>query len=458
MRAVADLAAIFKAYDVRGLVPEQLDEPTARRIGTAFAHEVIDGSTDPAVVIGHDMRSTSPGLAGAFADGVRATDTDVVMIGLASTDQLYFASGRLALPGAMFTASHNPAQYNGIKLCRAGAVAMAADTGLSAIRDRVSTAVQAQTASAGRGELEQRDMLTSYAEHLLGTVKVTGRRLRVVVDAANGMAGHTVPPVFGALDVDLVPLYFDLDGSFPNHEANPLDPANLRDLQSAVVRERADVGLAFDGDADRCFVVDELGGLIPPSALTGLIAVRELQREPGARVVYNLISSRAVPELIVQNGGVPVRTRVGHSIIKARMAEENAVFGGEHSGHFYFRDFWYADSGLLAGLHLLAALAADDRPVSQLLAEFDPYKSSGEINFSTDRVGQVIEAVEAHYAENPQTHVDHLDGLTVSAPDWWFNIRPSNTEPLLRLNVEGVDSATMAATRDQVMGLLRRSM
>jgi len=454
---VADLAAIFKAYDVRGLVTEQLDEPTARQIGAAFAAEVIDGSTDPAVVVGHDMRPSSPGLAAAFADGVRDTGTDVVMIGLASTDQLYFASGRLGLPGAMFTASHNPAKYNGIKLCRAGAVALAARTGLTAIRDRVATGRRPQALGSGRGALEQRDMLTSYADHLLDIVSVVGRRLKVVVDAANGMAGHTVPTVFRALDVDLVPLYFDLDGTFPNHEANPLDAANLKDLQVAVVRERADVGLAFDGDADRCFVVDEQGGQVSPSALTGLIAVRELEKEPGARIIYNLVSSRAVPEVIRRHGGVPVRTQVGHSLIKATMAEENAVFGGEHSGHFYFRDFWYADSGMLAALHLLAALAADDRPVSQLLAEFDPYASSGEINLTTDSADRVVDAVLSQYVDDPGVRIDHLDGLTVSASRWWFNVRPSNTEPLLRLNVEGDDSATMAAVRDEVMALLRRN-
>ncbi len=460
MRGVADLAAIFKAYDVRGLVPEQLDEPTARLIGNAFAAEVIDGSTGPVVVIGHDMRPSSPGLAVAFADGVRDAGADVVLIGLASTDQLYFASGRLGLAGAMFTASHNPAKYNGIKLCRPGAVALAADTGLSAIRDRVAAGVVTPT-SGRRGTVEQRDMLTSYAGHLLDIVQVAGRRLKVVVDAANGMAGHTVPPVLGALDVELVQLYFELDGSFPNHEANPLDATNLRDLQAAVVRTHADVGLAFDGDADRCFVVDERGRGVPPSALTGLIAVRALEKEPGARIVYNLISSRAVPETISRYGGTPVRTPVGHSLIKATMARENAAFGGEHSGHFYFRDFWYADSGLLAALHLLAARAADDRPISELLAEFDPYASSGEINFSVEDVEDVesvIKEVEAHYTGNPHIGVDHLDGLTVTTQHWWFNVRPSNTEPLLRLNVEGDDDATMRVIRDQVLSLLRRSM
>jgi phosphomannomutase len=356
----------------------------------------------------------------------------------------------------MFTASHNPADYNGIKLCRANAVALAADTGLTSIRDRVAAGARARPER--RGEVEQRDMLGSYAAHLLDIVHVAGRRLKVVVDAANGMAGHTVPRVFGSLDVELVPLYFELDGSFPNHEANPLNAENLADLQAAVVRERADVGLAFDGDADRCFVVDERGQVIPPSALTGLIAVRELDKEPGARIVYNLISSRAVPEIIARHGGTPVRSRVGHSFVKATMAQENAIFGGEHSGHFYFRDFWYADSGLLAALHLFAALAEENRPASALFAEFDPYVWSGELNLRLDDVATVLKVVEAQYTDEPESSIDHLDGLTVSAPQWWFNIRPSNTEPIVRVNVEGEDSATMTATRDQLLSLLRRSM
>ncbi len=456
---MADLAAIFKAYDVRGLVNEQLDESIARRIGTAFAAEVIDGSTDPAVVIGYDMRSSSPGLATAFADGVRDTGTNVVMIGLASTDQLYFASGRLGLAGAMFTASHNPAEYNGIKFCRAGAVAIAADSGLSTIRDRVAAGARAlPQPQPRRGRVEYRDMLTLYAAHLLDIVRVTGRRLTVVVDAANGMAGHTVPSVFGALDVELVPLYFELDGRFPNHEANPLDPENLRDLQTAVVRHQADVGLAFDGDADRCFVVDERGQSVSPSAMTSLIAVRELKKEPGARVVYNLISSRAVPEIIAQHGGTPLRSRVGHSFIKATMAREDAVFGGEHSGHYYFRDFWYADSGLLAALHLLATLAADNRPTSAVLAEFAPYAWSGELNFHIPDVETVIALVESEYIGKPDIGIDHLDGLTVSTSDWWFNIRPSNTEPLLRINVEADNSARMNSILGEVLSLLSRRM
>ncbi len=451
---MADLSAIFKAYDIRGLVPEQLDEPTARRIGAAFAAEVFSTAWTP-VVVGHDMRPSSPDLAAAFAAGARSTGAGVVAIGLASTDQLYFASGWLDLPAAMFTASHNPAGYNGIKLCRAAAVALGADTGLTAIRDRIER-TDASDISSAIGPIEHRDVLGPYAAHLHRLVSVEGRRLKVVVDAANGMAGHTVPPVFSTLDVDLVPLYFELDGTFPNHEANPLEPANLRDLQAAVVREGADVGLAFDGDADRCFVVDELGHPVSPSALTALIAVRELAREPGASIIHNLVTSRAVPELVRRHGGVPVRTRVGHSLIKAVMAEEDAVFGGEHSGHYYFRDFWYADSGLLAALHLLAELAAGTSPVSELLAEFDPYVASGELNLGVKHPDQVLALVADSYAADPGIALDSLDGLTVEHERWWFNLRPSNTEPLLRLNVEALDSATMVATRDRVLTMMRR--
>ena len=444
-----DLAAIFKAYDVRGLVPEQLDEGVARRMGAAFAAET-DGP--PAIVVGHDMRPTSPGLANAFAEGVRDAGSDVVLIGLASTDQLYFASGSLGLPGAMFTASHNPGRYNGVKLCRAGAVAMSAGTGLDAIRRRVETGDV--PASDERGSLERRDLLDAYADHLRVLVPVHGRRLTVVVDAGNGMAGHTVPAVFAGLPVDVQPLYFELDGTFPNHEANPLDARTLVDLQRAVRGSGADLGLAFDGDADRCFAVDERGELVSPSALTALIAVRALRDEPGGRIIHNLITSAAVPEIVTAAGGVPVRTRVGHSFIKATMAEHDAVFGGEHSGHFYFRDFWFADSGMLAALHLLAAVAESDRPVSELLGGLDPYAGSGEINRvlkAGSDVAAVVDAVAAAFATGDVVRTDRLDGLTVSRDDGWFNLRPSNTEPVLRLNVEAATPAAMAELRDRVL-------
>ncbi len=451
---MADLAAIFKAYDVRGLVPSQLDDATAHAIGAAFALEVVADDHDPAVVIGHDMRASSPGLANAFGAGVQDTGTDVVHIGLASTDQLYFASGRLGLPAAMVTASHNPAAYNGIKLCRAGAVALSRETGLDAIRRRIESRDLPAVAASERGAAERRDLLASYATHLHDLVPLKGRRLRVVVDAGNGMAGHTVPAVLGPLDLDLVELYFELDGTFPHHEANPLDPATLVDLQRAVVDHEADLGLAFDGDADRCFAVDEHGDLISPSALTALIAVRELAVSPGAHIIHNLITSRAVPEIVTAHGGLPVRTRVGHSLIKATMAETGAVFGGEHSGHFYFRSFWYADSGMLAALHLLAAVAAGNAAVSELVRDLDPYSSSGEINVTADDQSAVLDRVAARFGVDG-ARLDRLDGLTVTTGDWWFNVRPSNTEPVLRLNVEGSTPAEMASVRDAVLAVLQ---
>ena len=402
------------------------------------------------------MRPSSPGLAGAFADGATSAGADVTMIGLASTDQLYFASGHLQMPGAMFTASHNPAQYNGIKMCRTNASPIGLESGLAEIRDRVLA--DAPEPSNGSGSIAELDVLDAYAAHLLSLAPVQGRRLKVVVDAGNGMAGHTAPAVFGRLGdtVELVPLYFELDGTFPNHEANPIEAENLVDLQKAVVAEEADVGLAFDGDADRCFVVDENGRAVSPSTLTALIAARELAKEPGSVVIHNLITSRAVPELVTELGGTPVRTRVGHSYIKATMAETDAIFGGEHSGHFYFRDFWRADSGMLAALHTLAALAESDGSLSALLADYERYPLSGEINSEVDDQAAVIEELESAYAGRDGVTTDRLDGLSVSHPDWTFNVRPSNTEPLLRLNVEGKDEATMVATRDDVLALIRK--
>jgi phosphomannomutase len=449
----ANLNAIFKAYDVRGLVPEQLDDTLARATGRAYVR--IVGATT--VVVGHDMRASSPGMAGAFADGATEAGADVILVGLASTDQLYFASGHLGHPGVMFTASHNPAQYNGIKMCRANAVPIGVDTGLAEIRDAV--AAGDTPVAARQGTISHHDVLDAYAAHLLSLAPVAGRRLKVVVDAGNGMAGHTAPAVFDRLGddrVELVPMYFELDGTFPNHEANPIDPDTLVDLQARVVAERADIGLAFDGDADRCFLVDEQGRAVSPSTLTALIASRELAKEPGATVIHNLITSRAVPELVSELGGVAVRTRVGHSYIKATMAETDAVFGGEHSGHFYFRDFWRADSGMLAALHALAALAEADRPLSELLGEYERYVVSGEINSTVDDQGGVMAEIERVYAGRDATTTDHLDGLTVTHEDWWFNVRPSNTEPLLRLNAEGRDAATMAEVRDSVLTLIRR--
>jgi phosphomannomutase len=446
------LAATFKAYDVRGTVPDQVDEALARAVGSAFV--VVTGSAGGSVVVGHDMRPSSPGMARAFADGAVTAGADVTMIGLASTDQLYFASGSLGVPGAMFTASHNPSQYNGIKLCRAHAVPLGMDTGLADVRDLV--AAGEPVVAERPGTIRERDLLEDYAEHLLTLAPVTGRRLKVVVDAGNGMAGHTAPAVLSKVDLDVVPMYYELDGSFPHHEANPIDPANLQDLQAKVVETVADIGLAFDGDADRCFLVDERGAIVGPSVLTALIASRELAREPGSTVIHNLITSRAVPELVRSLGGTPVRTRVGHSYIKATMAETDAIFGGEHSGHFYFRDFWRADSGMLAALHALAALAETDRPLSDLLAEFSTYVSTGELNSTVPDAAAVVAEIEREYGARDGVTLDRLDGLTVEHRDWWFNVRASNTEPLLRLNAEAADAATLDRLRDDVLATIRR--
>ncbi len=450
MAPSAAATAVFKAYDVRGLVPDELDDDLARAIGGAFVRVV--GA--PEVVVGYDMRPSSPGLAGAFAAGASDAGADVTMIGLASTDQLYFASGHLGLPGAMITASHNPAQYNGIKLCRARAVPLGMDTGLADVRDLATSGRVAPSGHAG--SISEHDVLEAYAVHLLSLAPVVGRRLRVVADAGNGMAGYTAPAVFGRLgdQVELVPLFFELDGTFPHHEANPIDPATLVDLQATVLEVGADVGLAFDGDADRCFLVDELGRVVSPSTLTALIAERELAKHPGAAVIHNLITSRAVPEIVTELGGTPIRTRVGHSFIKATMAETDAVFGGEHSGHFYFRDFWRADSGMLAALHALAALAATDVPLSELLAPYDRYPLSGEINSTVSDPAGVVARIETTYAGRDGVTTDHLDGLTVSHADWQLNVRSSNTEPLLRLNVEGADQDTMTALRDEALALI----
>ncbi len=441
---------IFKPYDIRGIVPDELDETVAEAIGAAFAR--LTGA--PSVAIMHDMRTSSPLLAEAFGRGVASQGADVVAGGLGSTDMLYYASGSLGIPGAMITASHNPAKYNGIKLCRSGAKPIGEDTGLAELQEAAERGMPAQQPRTGT--ITGRDLLPEYASFLKSLVDLSGiRPLKVVADAGNGMAGHTVPQVFAGLPVTVVPLYFELDGTFPHHEANPIDPANLADLQRAVLEHGADVGLAFDGDADRCFVVDERAQIVSPSVLTALIAARELAREPGATIIHNLITSRAVPEIIAEHGGKPVRTRVGHSFIKARMAETGAVFGGEHSGHFYFRDFWFADSGMLAALHVLAALGGQDAPLSQLLASYGRYVASGEINSEVADQRAAAEAVRRAFAGRPGVSMDDLDGLTVTCQDWWFNVRPSNTEPLLRLNVEASDEPTLAAIRDEVLRIVR---
>ena len=441
---------VIKAYDVRGLVGEEIDEAFVRDVGAAFARLVRDGAGQ--VVIGHDMRESSPALSEAFADGVLAQGLDVVRIGLASTDQLYFASGLLDCPGAMFTASHNPAAYNGIKLCRAGAKPVGKDTGLSVISDEVIAGVPAH--DGPRGTSSDRDVLADYGDFLRSLVHIGGERtLHVAVDAGNGMAGHTTPGVLGPIpSIKLSQLFFELDGNFPNHEANPLDPANLVDLQAFVLETGADIGLAFDGDADRCFVVDEKGQAVSPSAVTALVAARELQREIGATIIHNLITSRAVPELVTERGGTPVRSRVGHSYIKGLMAETGAIFGGEHSAHYYFRDFWGADSGMLAALHVLAALGEQDRPLSEMMADYQRYEASGEINFTVANAPAVVDAVLQAFGSRVHA-IDHLDGVTVDLGDGrWFNLRMSNTEPLLRLNVEARTPEEVEELVDEIGG------
>jgi phosphomannomutase len=446
-----DLRAIVKAYDIRGVVPDELNEELARDFGAAFA-ALVDA---PSIVVGRDMRESGVPLSHAFAAGVTAQGTDVVDVGLASTDMLYFASGHLNVPGAMFTASHNPAKYNGIKLCRAGAAPVGQDTGLDRLREWVQDASYPERGGSP-GTVRQRDLLQEYADYLHKLVDLTAiRPLTVVVDAGNGMGGHTVPKVFADLPITVVPMYFELDGSFPNHEANPIEPANTRDLQAKVRAVGADAGLAFDGDADRCFVIDERGEVVSPSVLTALIAVRELDHDPGGAVIFNLITSKAVPEIVREHGGTPVRSRVGHSFIKATMAETGAVFGGEHSGHFYFRDFWRADSGMLAALHVLAALGSQDQPLSRLLAAYSRYVASGEINSTVEDQTAKLEQIKETYAAQDDVTIDELDGVTVDGSDWWFNVRPSNTEPLLRLNVEAADEPTMTRVRDDALALIR---
>jgi phosphomannomutase len=453
------LTAFVKAYDVRGLVGSQLTPAVARAIGYAFARFLSPDASS--VVIAYDMRESSPELSAAFADGVTTGGLDVVLAGLGSTDMLYFAAGHLNMPGAMFTASHNPAAYNGIKMCLAGAVPISLDTGLALVRDEAQDIVDAgwdaAVLAADRvGTVTERDLLAEYAQYLHSLVDLRSiRPLHVVVDAGNGMAGYTVPAVFKGLPLRVDDMYFELDGSFPNHEANPLDPANLVDLQARVREVGADIGLAFDGDADRCFVVDERGDAVSPSAITALVASRELRRHPGATILYNLISSRAVPEIVTEAGGSPVRTRVGHSFIKAEMARTGAVFGGEHSAHYYFADFFRADTGMLAALHVLAALGGQDEPLSQFAAEYDRYANSGEINSTvTDAPAKLAEITA--WAAAHDGEVDEMDGITVGLDDGrWFNVRSSNTEPLLRLNVEARTPAAMADLRDEILALIR---
>ena len=444
---------IFKAYDIRGLVDSEITPDFTFATGLAFARFLQQERQPATVVVAQDMRPSSPALADAFSAGVTATGLDVIRIGLASTDMLYFASGKLALPGAMFTASHNPAAYNGIKLCLSGARPIGKESGLQVIERFVRQGSPLEIRSVGVET--KKEMLEEYVDHLLSLVNLDSiRPLTVVIDAGNGMAGHTAPAIFARLNCTVIPMYYELDGSFPNHEANPIDPDNLRDLQRAVKKHKADLGLAFDGDADRCFLVDENGQAINPSDLTSLIAHRELVKHPGSTIIYNLISSRAVLEVIQENGGTGLRSRVGHSYIKAMMAESEAIFGGEHSGHFYFKDFWRADSGALAALHAIAALGERKKSISQILAPYQRYVCSGEINSKVNDAQAAMAGVEKAFAKRKAVEVDHLDGLSVIGDTWWFNLRPSNTEPLLRLNVEAKTAAAMKKLRDELLSLL----
>jgi len=450
---MSEFAHIFKAYDIRGLVDTEIDSDFAFATGVAFARFLQIEREPGTIVIGEDMRPSSPELADAFSAGATSQGMDVIRIGLASTDMLYFASGKLGMPGAMFTASHNPAQYNGIKLCLSNARPIGKESGLLTIEKFVREGSPIALRSVGVEK--HRDMLEEYVDHLLTLVDIKDiRPLKVIIDAGNGMAGHTAPAIFARLNCEVIPMYFELDGSFPNHEANPLDETTLTDLKKAMNDHNADLGLAFDGDADRCFLVDERGVAVNPSALTALIAHRELIKHPGSSIIYNLISSRTVKEVIDENGGVGLRSRVGHSYIKTMMAESGAIFGGEHSGHFYFKDFWRADSGALAALHAIAALGESNSTMSTLLAPYDRYVTSGEINSKVSDTQVATQKVQDSYSKQ-QVTIDHLDGLTVNADTWWFNLRPSNTEPLLRLNVEASTQAQMEIVRDEVLALIR---
>jgi phosphomannomutase len=447
------LEKIIKAYDIRGLVKDEITPDFSFSLGIAFA-KFLEYEREPAtIVVGEDMRPSSPLLADAFSDGAISQGMDVIRIGLASTDMLYFASGKLNLPGIMFTASHNPAKYNGMKLCKSGARPIGQETGLVKIRQLIEQGVPISNRPIG--SMRNQDLLKDYVDYLLSLFPDKAfkkRKLKVVIDAGNGMAGFTAPAVMERLNIDLIPMYFELDGNFPNHEANPIEAKNLKDLQKRVKKEKADIGLAFDGDADRCFLINEKGELVNPSALTSLIAVHQLKIKPGSTIIYNLISSKAVSEVIAENGGIGVRSRVGHSYIKSLMAESGAIFGGEHSGHFYFSNFWRADSGMLAALYALAELMATKNTLSELLKPFNRYVASGEINSKVKNAEKSIELIRKKYCD--KYLVDELDGLTITADNWRFNLRPSNTEPLLRLNVEADTEKEMVKIRDTVLSLI----
>lgn len=447
------LDSIIKAYDVRGLVNKQLTPDLAFAIGSSFATFLQEEREPSTIIIGEDMRPSSPTLAKAFSDGATSQGMDVIRIGLASTDMLYFASGHLNLPGAMFTASHNPAAYNGIKLCKSQARPIGQESGLLRIKDLVISGIPITNRPVGKERSE--NLLDAYVNFLVSLFDLSkvSRKLKVVIDAGNGMAGYTAPAVMAKLNVEVIPMYFELDGNFPNHEANPIEPDNLKDLQKKVKAVKADIGLAFDGDADRCFLIDEKGELVSPSALTALIAVRELKRKPGSNIIYNLISSKVVPEVIKEHGGIPIRSRVGHSYIKKLMAESGAIFGGEHSGHFYFSDFWRADSGMLAALFALTELGSSKKTLSSLLTPYNRYFASGEINTEVEDIPSKLQLIKDTYGKDHE--IDELDGITISGDKYWFNVRASNTEPLLRLNVEGQTQGLMEKVRDAALAIIK---
>ena len=447
--------SIFKAYDIRGEYPDALDEEAARDIGRAYVNYL--GLSGSRVVVARDMRLSGEALEKAFIEGVTESGADVLDLGLVSTDALYFAVGYLEEPGgAMITASHNPKNYNGLKLCRENAIALSGEEGISQIRDLISTG-KLPSGAEYPGSVEQNDITEDYAKHCLSFIDTEGLRpLKIVVDAGNGMAGKMLPPVFEKLPFEYVPMYFELDGSFPNHPPNPIEPENMQELQERVVSEGADFGVAFDGDADRCFVVTEKGVTISGDILATLVAQKVLEKEPGATILYSAVCSKALPELVKREGGTPIRTKAGHSIIKPQMRQNDAAFGGEHSGHFYFRDNYFADSGLIAMLTVAELVARQEKPISELLEPIDPYVRSGEINSKVADQRAKLKEVEEHYSQrDPAPNVDHLDGLTVDFGEWWFNLRPSNTEPLLRLNVEARDIMTMERERDELLALIR---
>jgi phosphomannomutase len=447
--------SIFKAYDIRGTYPEQLDEVLARDIGRAFvAHLGLSGSR---VVVARDMRLSGEDLQEAFIGGVTESGADVLDLGMVSTDALYFAVGHLEEPGgAMITASHNPKNYNGFKLCREEAIALSGESGISQMRDLITSGKLPEPAEYP-GSVERTDIAEDYAKHCLNFIDTEGLRpLKIVVDAGNGMAGKMLPPIFERLPFEYVPMYFELDGSFPNHPPNPIEPENVRDLQKRVRSEGADFGVAFDGDADRCFIVNEKGETIDGDVLAALIAKNVLEKEPGATIIYSAVCSRAFPELVKREGGKPVRTKAGHSIIKPQMRERDAAFGGEHSAHFYFRNNFFADSGIIAMLTVAELVGRQDGPISDLITPIDPYFRSGEINSEVEDQEATLRKVEDHFAGDETAKTDHLDGLTVDLEDWWFNLRPSNTEPLLRLNVEASDRETLARESDRLLELIRK--